>query len=113
MRFRVCTVCLGFQLFVGHAIKFSQKSPSLWASVPSNPNPSYLQSKEVLLNLSMKCLKLSIQCPQGWRLIIVVVQIRVVQIDATAVMVLTQKERQDETQLITKIDGGKDRMKLN
>jgi hypothetical protein len=61
----------------------------------------------------MKCLKLSIQCPQGWRLIIVVVQIRVVQIDATAVMVLTQKERQDETQLITKIDGGKDRMKLN
>jgi hypothetical protein len=36
-----------------------------------------------------------------------------VQIDATAVKVLTLKERQDETQLITKIDGGKDRMKLN
>jgi hypothetical protein len=50
-------------------------------------------------------LKLSIQYPQGWRLIIVVVQIRVVQIDATAAKALTKKERQDETQLITKIDG--------
>jgi hypothetical protein len=29
----------------------------------------------------------------------------VVQIDATALKALTKKERQDETQLITKIDG--------
>jgi hypothetical protein len=53
--------------------------------------------------------------PQGWRLITVVVQIRVVQIHAAAAVkgLTKKKERQDETQLITKIDGFLSSTQLN
>jgi hypothetical protein len=41
----------------------------------------------------------------GQRLIVVFVQLRAVKIYATAVEALRKKERQDETQFITKLDG--------
>ncbi len=75
------------------------------------PYPLFQQSKDILLNLSMKC------CNSGrsaetqhlmhkvWRLIIVGVKVRVVKIYVAAVEALRKKERQDETQFITKIDG--------
>jgi hypothetical protein len=52
----------------------------------------------------MKCLN-SVRNAQGSRLIIVVVQVRAVKTYVAAVEALRQKERQDETQFTTKIDG--------
>jgi len=57
----------------------------------------YLQSKEILLNLSMKCWNSTFNA-QDLRVIIVVVQVG-------AVKTLREKERQDEIQFITKIGG--------
>jgi hypothetical protein len=55
--------------------------------------------------LSMKCWYSAFNA-QGSRLIIIIVQLGAVKIYvAAAVEVLTRKERQDETQLTTKIDG--------
>jgi hypothetical protein len=42
---------------------------------------------------------------QGWGLILVVVQVRAVKIYVAAVEALMKKEKQDETQFTTKIDG--------
>jgi len=65
----------------------------------------YLQSNEVLLNLSMKCWNSAFDA-QGSRLIIVVVQIGAVEnIYVAAVEALEKKKRQDETQFTTKIGG--------
>jgi len=64
----------------------------------------YPQSKEILLNLYMKCWNSAFNA-RGSRLIIVVVQLGVVKIYVAAVEALRRKERQDETQFITKIDG--------
>ncbi len=57
-----------------------------------------------MLQLSMKCWNLAYNA-QGWGLIIVVVQVRGVKIYVAAVEALRKKEREDETQFTTKIDG--------
>jgi hypothetical protein len=40
---------------------------------------------------------------KGWKLIIVVVQVRAVKIYVASVEALTEKERQDETQFTTRL----------
>jgi hypothetical protein len=57
-----------------------------------------------MLQLSMKCWNSAFD-PQGSRLIIVVVQLGAVKIYVAAVEALKRKERQDETQFTTKVDG--------
>jgi hypothetical protein len=64
----------------------------------------YLQSKDILINLSRKCWYSAFNA-QGLRQIIVVVQLGAVKIYVAAVEVLRKNERQDETQFTTKIDG--------
>jgi hypothetical protein len=69
--------------------------------------PGYPQSKEILLNLSMRCWNSAFNA-QGSRIIIVVVQVGAEKIYVAAVEAHTkkrlgQKERQDETQFITKV----------
>ncbi len=68
----------------------------------------YPQSKKLLLNLSMKCWNSAFNA-QGLRVIIVVIQVGEVKIYVAEVEVLRKKERQDETQITTKI-GGKTRL---
>jgi hypothetical protein len=85
--------------------KVTLSSPCLWASF--HPYPlfqRYLQSKDILINLSMKCWYSAFNA-QGLRLIIVVVQLGAVKIYVAAVEALRKKKRQDETQFTTKIDG--------
>jgi hypothetical protein len=80
-------------------------SPCLWASFqPLSPPQWYLQSKEILLNLSMKYWNSAFNA-QGSKLIIVVVQLGAMKIYVAAVEALRKKERQDETQFATKIGG--------
>jgi hypothetical protein len=64
----------------------------------------YPQSKEILLNLSMNCWNSAFNA-EGSRLIILVVQVGAVKIYVAAVVeaIRKKKERQDETQFITKI----------
>jgi hypothetical protein len=62
------------------------------------------QSKEILLNLSMKCWNSAFN-GQGLTLIIVVVHVGAVKIYVAEVEALRQEERQDETQFTTKIGG--------
>jgi len=57
-----------------------------------------------MLQLRTKCWN-SASNAQGLRLIIVVVQVRVMKIYVASVEVLRKKERHDETQFTTKIDG--------
>jgi predicted oxidoreductase (fatty acid repression mutant protein) len=57
-----------------------------------------------MLQLGAKCW-ISAFNAQSSRLIIVVVQVRAVKIYVARVEALSQKERQDETQFTTKIDG--------
>jgi hypothetical protein len=57
-----------------------------------------------MLQLSMKCWNLTFNA-RGPRLITVVVKLGSVQICVAEVEALMQKERQDETQFTTKIDG--------
>jgi hypothetical protein len=65
----------------------------------------YLQSKEILLNLIMKCWNSAFHA-QGLRLIIVVVQVRAVKIYVVvAVAELMKKERHDENWFTTKTGG--------
>jgi hypothetical protein len=52
----------------------------------------------------MKCWNLAFNA-QGLRLIIVIVQLGAVKIYVAAVEALRKKEKQDETQCTTKIDG--------
>jgi hypothetical protein len=71
---------------------------------PFTPYPlfqRYLQSKDILINLSMKCWYSTFNA-QGSRLIIVVVQLGAVKIYVAAVEALRKKKRQDETQFTTK-----------
>jgi hypothetical protein len=74
----------------------------------SPPIPSFSgirKVKDILINLSMKCWHSAFNA-QGLRLIIVVVQLRAVKTYVAAVEALRKKkERQDETQFTTKIDG--------
>ncbi len=60
-----------------------------------------MQSKEILLNLSMKFWNSAFNA-QGSRVIIVVAKVRTVKIYVAA-EVLRKKEREDETQFTTKI----------
>jgi hypothetical protein len=63
-----------------------------------------MQSKEIFIKSQYEMLKLSILCTR-FRLIIVVVQVGAVKIYVAGVEALKKKQRQDETQFITKIDG--------
>ncbi len=89
--------------------ELSRKSPCLHPvfGAPFNPFPLfhwYLQSKEILLNLSMKWWNSTFNA-QGSKSIIVVVQVGAVKIYVAVVEALREKERRDETQFVTKIDG--------
>jgi hypothetical protein len=61
-----------------------------------------MQSKEILLNISMKC-RVSAFNAQGSRLIIVLIQLGAVKIYVAAVEAIRKKERQYETQFTAKI----------
>ncbi len=87
--------------------KVTLSSPCLWVSfgLLSSPIPCFSGiRKDILLNLSMKCCNSTLNA-QGSRLIIVVVQLGVVKIYVAAAEALMKKERQDETQFTTKVDG--------
>jgi hypothetical protein len=82
-------------------MKLFVKSSSLSPPVPSvfTPYPLfqwYLQSNEILLNLSMKCWNSAFNA-QGSRVIIVVVQVGAVKIYVAPMEALRKKERGDET----------------
>ncbi len=62
----------------------------------------YPQSKEILLNLGMKCWTSAFNA-QRFRVITVVVQVGAVKIYVATVQALRKKETQDETQFTTKI----------
>ncbi len=64
----------------------------------------YPQSKDILINLTMKCWYSAFNARVS-RLIIVVVQLTTVKIYVAAVEALRKKGRQDETQFTPKIDG--------
>jgi len=81
-------------------IKLSRKSPSLSPPIPQG----YPQSKEILLNLSMKCWNSEFNAQISW-LNIVAVQLGAVKIYVAAVETLREKEREYETQCTTKIGG--------
>jgi hypothetical protein len=81
-------------------VELSVKSPCLWACFDPYPQFHwYLQSKEILLHLSMRCWNWAFHA-QGSRL---VVQVREVKIYVTTMGAARKKERQDETQFTTKI----------
>jgi hypothetical protein len=81
--------------------KVTLSSSCLWVSFhPPMPSPFplfqwYTQSKDILINLSMKCWFSAFNA-QGSRLIIVVVQLGAVKINVATVEALRKKERQDE-----------------
>jgi hypothetical protein len=85
------------------SVKSPSVSPPISSSFAADPLFHwYPQSKEVLLNLSMKCWN-SIINAQSLRVIIAVVG--AVKIYVTAVQALRKNETQDETQFTTKIGG--------
>jgi hypothetical protein len=95
--------------FIVEPIELSMKSPSLHPvfGPPFTPYPLfqwYPQSKQLLLNLSMKCWNLASNA-QGLEVIIIVVHVGVVKIYIATVGCAQDKERQDETQFTTKIEG--------
>jgi hypothetical protein len=95
-----------FLNFFSLTIVWVVTSPCLSLGLLSPPIPSfqwYVQSKEILLNLSMKCWN-SPFTAEGSRVIIVVAEVGSVKIYVTWAEVLNKKERWDETQFI-KIDG--------
>jgi hypothetical protein len=90
-------------------IELSTKSPCLYHvfEPPFSPYPLfwwYPQSKEILLNFSMKCQNSAFNA-QGSRVITIVVQVGAVRIYVAAVEALMKMEIQDETQYTAKIDG--------
>jgi hypothetical protein len=92
-------------------LELSGKSPSVSPSISSAFTPyrlfqCYLQSKEILSNLGMKCWNSAFNS-QGSRVTIVVVQVGALKIYVTAAVeeALRKNERQDETQFTTKIGG--------
>ncbi len=80
-----------------YTIELSGKSPCLPvfgpAFTPYHVVEWYLQSKEILLNLSMKCWNLAFNA-QGSRVIIVVVQEGALKIYVAAMEALRKQERQ-------------------
>jgi hypothetical protein len=78
--------------------KVTLSSPCLRASFHPYPLLQwYLQSKEMLLNLGMKCWNSAFNA-QGSRLIILVEEVGAVKLYVAAEEALMKKERQDETQ---------------
>jgi hypothetical protein len=63
-----------------------------------------MRSREILLNLGMKCWNSAFNA-QGSKVIIGIVHVGAVKIYAAGVKALREKEREDETQLTTKIGG--------
>jgi len=108
--------CLGLMVTISHflntwsILELSVKKPCLhpvFGPPLSPPIPSFSGIRKIktfLLNLSMKCWNLPFNA-QGSRVIIVVVQLQTVQIYVVTMKALRKKERQDETQFTTKIDG--------
>jgi len=108
--------CLGLMLTISHflntwsILELSVKKPCLhpvFGPPLSPPIPSFSGIRKIktfLLNLSMKCWNLAFNT-QGSRVIILVVQLQTVQIYVATMKALRKKERQDETQFTTKIDG--------
>jgi len=64
----------------------------------------YPQSKEILLNLGMKCWNSAFNA-QDFRVIVVVVRVGAVKIYVAAVEALMKNEGGDETQFTTKVGG--------
>jgi hypothetical protein len=93
-----------------HILELFVKSPCFLHPVfgpPFTPYPLfqwYPQSKEILLNLSMKCSKLSSQCTRFKCNYRSCTGRSSENIYVAAVEALRKKERQDETQFTTKID---------
>jgi hypothetical protein len=90
-------------------IELSLHSPSVSPPISSAFAPYrlfqwYPQSKEILLNLGMKCWNSAFNA-QSSRVIIVIVQVWEVKIYVAAMQALRKKETQDETQFTTKIGG--------
>ncbi len=86
--------------------KLTLSSPCLWPAFSPHPLFQwYLQSKKILLNLSLKCRNSAFNA-QGSRIIIVVVQVGAVKIyAAAAVQAVRKKEREHETQFTTQVGG--------
>ncbi len=115
---RTALILGGYQIFgyllislhnVLHLIELSVKSPSVSPRISSAfaPYPlfqSYLQSKEILLNLSVKCWNSAFNAHRS-RVIIVVVQGGAEKIYVAAVAGAQEKETHDETQFTTKLGG--------
>jgi len=85
-------------------MKSSSVSPPICSAfVPYPLFQWYLQSKEILLNLHMKCWNSAFNA-QASRAIIVVVQVGAVKIYVAAVEALRKNETEHETQFTTKIE---------
>jgi len=65
--------------FCNTLLELCVKSPSVSPPPPYPLFQWYLQSKKILLNLGMKCQNSAFNA-QGWRVIIVLVQVRAVKI---------------------------------
>jgi len=78
-----------------YTLKLSVKSPTISPPI----FPWYPQSKEILLNVGMKCWNSAFNA-QGLRVIIVVVHIGLAEVQA-----LRKKEPSDETQFTIEIGG--------
>ncbi len=92
-----------------NTVELYVKSPSVSPPISSAfaPYPLiqwYPQSKEILLNLGMKCWNSAFNA-QGSRVIIIIVQVGAAKIYVAAVQELRKKETEDETQFTTKIGG--------
>jgi len=92
-------------------LELSTKQPCLHPvfGPPFTPYPLfqwYPQSKDILLNLSIEMLQLSTKCSnaQGWRLIIVVVQVGAVKNMWQQWRRTRKMKDRDETQFTTEID---------
>jgi hypothetical protein len=74
------------------------------AFTPQTPLLVISTTDEILLNMGLKCWNSTFNA-QGSRLIIIIVHVKAVRIYVTIVEMLTKKEKHDEIQFTTKIDG--------
>jgi hypothetical protein len=80
-------------------------SPYLWGCFhPQTPLLVVSTTKEILLNMGLKCWNSTFNA-QGSRLLIIIVHVKTMRIYVTIVEVFMKKERRDEIQFTTKIDG--------
>ncbi len=80
-------------------------SPYLWGYFhPQTPLLVVSTTKEILLNMGLKCWNSTFNA-QGSRLLIIIVHVKAVIIYVTIVEEFMKKERHNEIQFTTKIDG--------